>query len=336
MNQFDLVCLGELLVDMFPGEIGKGLEEVRSFTPKPGGAPANVAVAASRLGATTAFIGKVGEDHFGKYLAQLLAEEGVNTEGLRFNPQVRTTMAIIAQPTIDEAQFVFYRNPGADQTLTGEELDHSILLSSKILHTGTLSLTDEPARTATWEAIRIARGGGALISCDVNYRPALWRDAGQALVEIERLLPEIDFLKVNENEARLISGSVHPRAGHVDELETAADVMLAKGPKLVVISLGSEGSYFKVKGSPGQVVKSFEVESVDSVGCGDAFVAGLLTQIVSREEGGLDLDPKFLQKAVRFANAVGAITSTVKGAIPAMPTLSEVNEFLARRGVDSP
>jgi fructokinase len=336
MVHFDLVCLGELLIDMFPGAIGKRLEEVRSFTPKPGGAPANVAVAASRLGATAAFIGEVGEDHFGKYLAQLLADEGVNTEGLKFNPQVRTTMAIIAQPTVEEAEFVFYRNPGADQTLTAEELNHSILLSSKILHIGTLSLTDEPARSATREAIRIAGGAGALISCDVNYRPALWKDPAQALVEIERVLPEINYLKVNENEAQLLSGSVHVQAGRVDELETAADVMLAKGPKLVVISLGSAGSYFKVRGGSGQLVKSFEVESVDSVGCGDAFVAGLLTQIVSREEVGVDLDPKFLQEAVRFANGVGAITSTVKGAIPAMPKLSEVNEFLVKHREDRP
>jgi len=336
MFQFDIVCLGELLIDMFPGEVGKRLEEVRSFYPKPGGAPANVAVAASRLGTKTAFIGKVGEDHFGRYLAQLLKEEGVNTAGLRFNPQVRTTMAIIAQPTIDEAEFVFYRNPGADQTLTVEELDHSILRSSKILHMGTLSLTDEPARSATHEAIRIARGAGALISCDVNFRPALWRDAGQALNEIERVLPEIKLLKVNEKEARLLSGFEHMNPGRVDDLETAAEAILSKGPELAVISLGSAGSYYKAKSGAGQLVEPFEVKSVDSVGCGDAFVAGLLTQIVSGDGKGVGLDAEILPGAVRFANGVGAITSTTKGAIPALPKLAEVEEFLKKHAGDGP
>lgn len=330
MVHSDLVCLGELLIDMFPGEIGKPLEEVRSFIPKPGGAPANVAVAASRLGTKTAFIGKVGEDHFGRYLAQLLAEEGVNTAGLKFNPEVRTTLAIIAQPTVEEAEFVFYRNPGADQTLTSEELDHSLLQKSKILHFGTLSLTDEPARSATREAIGIARSAGALISCDVNYRPALWKDPDQALAEIEGVLPEINLLKVNEKEAQMISGIDQLNAGRPKKLETAADKMLSKGPELVVISLGSEGSYYKSSLGSGQVVAPYKVESIDSVGCGDAFVAGILTQMVSSQQTGLALDPDFLQGAVRFANGVGAMASTVKGAIPGMPKLSEVKEFLAR------
>lgn len=238
-------------------------------------------------------------------------------------------MAIIAQPTIEEAEFIFYRNPGADQTLNGEELDSSLINSSRILHIGTLSLTDEPARSATWEAIRIARSAGALISCDVNYRPALWKDPHQALVEIEQLLPAIDLLKVNEKEAHLITGIEPLNAGQPGKLEIAAAAILSKGPELVVISLGSAGSFFKVEAAPGKVVGSFPVESVDSVGCGDAFVAGLLTQIVSGAEEGLDLDLAFLEGAVRFANGVGAITSTTQGAIPAMPHLAEVEAFLA-------
>ncbi len=335
MVQIDIVCLGELLIDMFPGETGKRLHEVEAFYPKPGGAPANVAVAASRLGTKCAFVGKVGKDHFGKYLANLLKDEGVNTDGLLFDPQVRTTMAIIAQPTIEEAEFVFYRNPGADQTLTSKELNISILRSARILHFGSVSLTDEPIRTTTLDAIQAAKGAGALISCDVNYRPALWKDAEQALAEIERVLPMVNLLKVNENEAALLSGIECVNADRLNKLKAAATAMLSKGPDLVVISLGSAGSFFQTREGSGEIVRSFKVESVDSVGCGDAFIAGLLSRIAAQAEIGGYLEREFLKEAVTFANAVGAITSKTKGAIPAMPRMSEVQEFLSRQDRES-
>jgi fructokinase len=331
MTEFDIVCLGELLIDMFPGQVGKKLSEVEAFYPKPGGAPANVAVACSRLGMQSAFIGKVGQDHFGTYLAGILEKEGVNFDGLQFDPEFRTTLAIIAQPTIESAEYIFYRNPGADQQLTPAELDRSILQAAKIFHFGSLSLTDEPSRSATQEAIQIAADAGAMISCDVNYRPALWNDPQQAVTSLEEVLSEVDLLKVNEREANLLSGNKDDKADLEIDLEQVAAALLAKGPGLVVISLGKKGSYFQRKGYEGAFVKSYQVDSVDSVGCGDAFMAGLLTQIRSRIAAGPDLDNEFLQDALQFANAAGALTSMKQGAIPAMPRVEEVKEFLSLR-----
>jgi fructokinase len=327
-----IVTLGELLIDMIPGEVGLPLKEVRSFHPKPGGAPANVAVAASRLGASSAFIGKVGQDHFGSYLAEVLAGEGVDTRGLRFDRQARTTLALVALPDPDSAEFVFYRNPGADQMLTPAELDRTLLESGRVFHFGTVSLTDEPCRGTVWEALGIARRAGAIISCDINYRPALWPSAGQAHQEMERILPEVDLLKVNEFEASLLSGIEGLGPGTLDAVERAARELVEKGPRLVVITLGAAGSYFRLQGGGG-LVKAYPVDSVDSVGCGDAFMAGLLTQFSAGEAWEDLLEPERISEALSFANAVGALTSLHPGAIPAMPTRTMVEEFISRRGV---
>ena len=330
MEQIDVLCLGEILIDMFPGEVGKRLQDVTSFHPKPGGAPANVAVAASRLGARSAFIGKVGQDHFGHYLADLLAREGVNTQGVRFDPEARTTLAIIAQQKTGAAEFVFYRNPGADQRLRSDELDRELLERSRIFHFGSLSLTNEPSRSATKEAIRIATGAGSLISCDVNYRPALWAGPEQAVSEICSLLAEVDLLKVNQTEAAMLAEMDGLRAGRPEKLGEAASALLDQGPALVVITLGEAGSYFKIAGKDGILVDSFPVESVDSVGCGDAFTAGLLFQISRLDDVRQFCSLPFLTRAIPFANAAGAITSTQVGAIPAMPGLSTVDSFLSQ------
>src|SRR3989304_8282138 len=136
----DVVCVGELLIDMFPAEIGRSMTEVSAFRPKPGGAPANVAVAVARLGAQSAFIGKVGEDIFGHFLEDILTAEGVSTQGLRYDEEARTTLVFIAMPDENSAEFVFYRNPGADIRLTPTDLDRSLLRVTHFLHLGSLSL----------------------------------------------------------------------------------------------------------------------------------------------------------------------------------------------------
>ncbi len=191
----DVVCLGELLIDMFPVEMGCRLVEVSAFSPKPGGAPANVAVAAARLGAQSAFIGKVGEDAFGHYLAEVLDQAGVETCGVRFDRQARTTLAFIAMPDANSAEFLFYRNPGADTRLHPDELDRSLLQSTQALHFDSLSLSDEPARSATLEAVRLAHAVGALISFDANYRPSLWSNRQQAVDQIMAVIHQVDLVK---------------------------------------------------------------------------------------------------------------------------------------------
>lgn len=327
----DIVTLGELLIDMFPVQVGQRLGEVEAFTPKPGGAPANVAVAARRLGASTAFIGKVGQDPFGHALKKVLDGEGVDTRGLRFDDEARTTMAVIAMPDVNSADIFFYRNPGADYRLRTDELDTSLLRGTKAFHFGTLSLTHEPARCATHDAARIAREAGALVSYDVNYRPAIWEDPQDALQQAQEMLSKVDLLKVNEQEVALLSGLDHIDPTKLDQLEQAAEALLLKGPTLVVVTLGEHGSYFQTKDG-GEFVPPFKVKTIDAIGCGDAFIAGLLVNLVTGKDWRENLSSDHLRDSLRYANAVGALTSLNRGVIPALPTTKQVEDFLVTQG----
>lgn len=316
----DIVTLGELLIDMFPAELGRALADVSAFYPKPGGAPANVAIAARRLGAQTAFIGKVGDDFFGYHLRDVLRREGVDTRGLRFDSETRTTMAMIAMPDENTAEFVFYRNPGADTRLTPAELDTDLLQATRVFHFGSLSLTDEPARSATLAAIEIARQSGALVSFDVNYRPSLWIGPAEAALRIRAVMPYVDVLKVNEAELELLTGARDPEAG--------SQTLLEAGPSLVLATLGQDGSTFRSRQGSGHV-PSYEVETLDATGCGDAFIAGVLTRLAfSRENWLHQLAPDSLRRIVRYGNAAGALTALKRGVIPALPTAKQVEAFL--------
>jgi fructokinase len=317
----DLVCLGELLIDLFPAESGRRLVEVSAFHPKPGGAPGNVAVAARRLGLTSAFIGKVGDDAFGHYLIATLAAEGVETHGIRLDDEARTPLAFIALPDPHHAEFVFYRNPGADTRLRPDELDEALLRHTRALHVGSLSLTAEPSRAATLRAVAIARAAGVMVSFDVNYRPSLWPHPDAAISAIHRLLPLADVVKVNEDELRLLTGTDDPDAGGA--------ALLAAGPALVVITLGARGSAYRSATAAG-FVPAFAVPTVDAIGCGDAFMAGVLVGLLGGAGGAWSqrLDDAHLRPILRYANAVGALTATRAGALPALPTVAEVEAFL--------
>lgn len=321
-----IVTLGEFLIDMFPGELGKGLTEVASFLPKPGGAPANVAVAARRLGAQSGFIGKVGDDAFGHFLIDVLRAEGVETRGMRTDAEARTTMAFIAMPDPNHAEFVFYRNPGADTRLQPDELDRELLESTHAFHFGSLSLTDEPVRSATLEAIRIVKSAGGMISYDVNYRPALWYSPDAALKAAQEMLRQADLLKINEIEAALLTGQ-HEIEQTPESLEKAAKTLLEQGPSLIIITLGPGGSYFQTAAGGGYV-PAFQVDTVDAVGCGDAFIAGLLTRLTVDRDWRSRILPDAMKEHLRFANAVGGLTSLNKGVIPALPRLEQVEAFL--------
>jgi len=318
----DIVCLGELLVDMFPAEVGRSLVEVSAFRPKPGGAPANVAVAAVRLGAKSAFIGKVGDDAFGHHLADILRQEGVKVRGMRYDKEARTGMAFIAMPDVNSYEILFYRNPGADMRLQVDELDRELLQGTRAFHFGSLSLIQEPSRSATMEAARIAREAGALISFDVNYRSDLW-SRSEARDRVMATIPHVNLLKVNEIEVDLLTGSTDP--------DTAGKTLLELGLDLCVVTLGPEGSFFQVA-EGGEHISAFEVETVDATGCGDAFIAGLLCQLVVGADWREQLSPARMRKVLRYANAVGALTALTQGVIPALPTADQVDEFLAQYG----
>ncbi len=202
-----------------------------------------------------------------------------------------------------------------------------MLRSTRILHFCSVSLTDEPVRSATFSAARIAREAGALVSYDVNYRPSLWKNPEEALDQAKLMLGEIDLVKLNEEEAALLSGVDKINPADLVQVENAALKLMKSGPEIVVITLGAEGSYFQIKDG-GVYVPPYRVDTIDAVGCGDAFVAGLLSVIVELNDWRENLSLERMTQALQYANAVGALTSLKRGAIPAMPTKKEVEKFL--------
>jgi fructokinase len=316
----DIVCLGELLIDMFPAEIGRPLAEVSAFRPVPGGAPANVAIAAARQGARSAFIGKVGDDPFGHFLAQTLAQQGVETRGMRFDKEARTGINFHAQVDEHTAIHLFYRNPSADMRLQASELDRSLLQETRVFDFGSISLIDQPVHDATLAALSIARDAGALIALDANYRPGLWSGPDAARAMIRTVLPRVHVLKVNKDELQLLTGST--------ELEEGSKELLASGLDLCVVTLGPDGCFFQCTAGSG-FVPGFQVHALDATGSGDAFIATLLIQLVAGDETWrAQLTPPRLQAILRRANAAGALTTLKQGALSALPDAESLDEFL--------
>ena len=324
-----IVCLGEFILDLFPAESGKDFASISAFKPVPGGAPANVAVAAARLGAPSAFIGKVGDDPFGRRLASVLNECGVDTRGMRYDPQTRTTLNFIALPDPNNAEFLFYRHPGADQMLRPEELDRELLLEAGIFHFGSVSLTAEPCRAATLEAARIARKAGALVSFDLNYRPTLWENERSALAAFQAALELADLVKGNERELAMLV--------EVEDPQQACRAVAVRGPALAVVTLGARGSACATRSAAARAA-GFRVRTRDATGCGDAFMGALLAWLsgaLGTEKTTLrarlaSLSAPSLASALTYANAAGGLTATKKGVIPALPTAAQVESLLKR------
>lgn len=315
----DLTCLGIILVDMFPAEVGKPLTDVDSFTPKPGGAPANVAVAARRLGSPTAFIGKVGDDIFGHWLKKTLSDEKVETSGMVFDTEARTTLVFIGMPSDQEAEFVFYRNPGADMRLKKDEINPRLLEESKALHFDSLSLTNTPYREATLAAVDVVKQHGGFISYDVNFRPTMWPSSEAAIQAARDVLPFCDVVKVNEEELQLITGRSDPQEG--------GRAILALGCQLSLITLGERGAHYVTHHQSGYL-PAYRVKTIDAVGCGDSFLGAMLHQLTQAESLDAALASGEIESMLRFAMAAGALTSTKRGAMPALPTRTEVEFFL--------
>ncbi len=316
----DLTCLGIILVDMFPVEVGKPLVEVSAFSPKPGGAPANVAVAARRMGLETAFIGKVGKDIFGNWLKDVLDQENVDTTGMAFDSEARTSLVFIGMPDAHHAEFVFYRNPGADMRLTKADLNLDLLKQSKALHFDSLSLTNPSYREATITAIEVVRKAGGFISYDVNYRPTMWETAEEAIRTAKDVISLCDIIKLNDVELELITGETDPRLG--------GEHILEMGGALCLITLGEKGSYYITHTNSGYA-PAFKVKTIDSIGCGDAFLGAILQQLLQFKSLQTGLQKENIKGVVRFAAAAGALTATKRGALPAIPFRQDVDHFLS-------
>lgn len=304
----DIAALGELLIDFTPcgfSETGMKIIEMN-----PGGAVANVLCAASRLGLRTAFIGKVGDDPHGRYLASKLREYGVEPMGLISTDEAPTTLAFVDIDDNGERSFSFFRDPGADTLLRADELPEEVLCGTRILHVGSLSLTAEPSRSATLEAIRRAKAAGALITYDPNYRELLWKSAAEAKEQMRSLLPCVDMIKLSDNETVLLTDRENP--------QVAIGVLMDMGIRCAVVTAGAEGAFVGINGSIG-FVPSFRRDAVDTTGAGDSFWGGFLTAFI---RSGGDMDSITLEQALEYARygcAVAACCVMKRGAMPAMP-----------------
>ncbi|CAI8592206.1 unnamed protein product [Vicia faba] len=275
-----IVSFGEMLIDFVPTVSGVSLAEAPGFLKAPGGAPANVAIAVNRLGGKAAFVGKLGDDEFGHMLAGILKENGVKTDGITFDQGARTALAFVTLRADGEREFMFYRNPSADMLLKPEELNLELIRSAKVFHYGSISLIVEPCRSAHLKALEVAKDAGCLLSYDPNLRLPLWPSADEARTQILSIWEKADLIK------------------------------------LLLVTLGEHGAKYYTKNFHG-TVDAFHVNTVDTTGAGDSFVGALLAKIVD-DQSILEDEPR-LREVLKFANACGAITTTKKGAIPALP-----------------
>jgi fructokinase len=314
----DVICLGEVLIDFVPTITPTTLIEAPAFKKAPGGAPANVAVALARLGRSSAFMGMTGDDPFGRFLELTLAEAGVDTSPLRFTGDARTALAFVSLRADGERQFMFYRHPSADMMFRPEDVDETAISAARALHFGTISMISEPSRSATLHAIDRARAAGSLISCDPNLRLALWSNAEVAKAGMLKAIAAADVIKISDEELLFLTGSTDPAAAR-SELWQAHH-------RLMVVTLGPSGCVFISERATG-MVGGFSVASVDATGAGDAFVAGLLDGLLA--DPGASGDPDRLRAICRVACAVGALTTTERGAIPALPTRAALERFLS-------
>ena len=310
----DVTAIGEILIDLTQTGINEA--GVPQFSANPGGAPANVAVAASRLGADTAFLGKVGNDAFGSYLRQVLRDNGVDDRGVRTG-NMHTTMAIVSVDGTGERSFRFVR--GADRELPPEGVDEDEVLKSKILHFGSVSLTAGLSRNATIFAARTAHRNGGLVSYDPNYRAALWATEAEAAEWMTIPLPLVDIIKLSEEELPLLTGTA--------DLEEGTRILEDRGLSLIMVTLGGNGVFCRWQGEswhqPGVSVKV-----ADTNGAGDTFLGAVLSRLCLRGEKPLEgLTRTELEDILAFANRAAALTCSRSGAIPAMPTLEEVHNF---------
>lgn len=312
-----IVALGEVVSDIYRGE---GSSEVElPFTARPGGAPANVAVGAARLGSETAFVGSVGGDLFGDLIRRTLEAEGVDTSAVRrCEPPTRTSIAFVEVSGGDRS-FTFYRSdPAADELLSPEDVSEEVLSGATFVNFGSIPLIKDPARSAIHRAVELAEELDVPVAFDVNFREHLWESAETAREVVDPLLDRSRVVKLSDDEISPLLGT--------QRAEEAARILLDRGVALVFVSLGPEGALYATKDFSGEV-PSFEVEVVDPTGAGDAFLAAALVRL---SKGGWDEET--VRDAARRGTAAGAIACTDYGAMRALPTKDELKRLISDSG----
>lgn len=319
MKHYDICALGELLIDFTQaGNSSKGNPMMEA---NPGGAPCNVLALLSKLGHSAAFIGKVGQDGFGDQLEHALIECGISTEGLLRDKEVHTTLAIVHTLADGDRDFSFYRNPGADLMLRDDELNEELIKNSSIFHFGSLSMTDEPCRSATRKAISIAEANGKLRSFDPNLRPPLWDDLEHAKEQILYGLAHCDILKISDNEIQWLSGKEDYDEG-IAWLRQQFDI------PLVLLSMGKDGSR-AYHGELKVDAPAFVLENtIETTGAGDTFLGGILHYVLNN--GWKTYNEDELRDMLTFANAAAALITTKSGALRVMPSKEEIAALLNR------
>ncbi|MGI6212668.1 MAG: PfkB family carbohydrate kinase [Anaerovoracaceae bacterium] len=317
-KDIDVTALGELLIDFT--EYGVSDQWNVTFEANPGGAPCNLLAMLAKLGKKTAFIGKVGEDGFGHLLGDAVEEQGIDISSLIYDKDVHTTLAFVHKLPDGDRDFSFYRGPGADMMLRKEEIDLDLIRRAKIFHFGSLSLTDEPARTATREALKIAEKADCLISFDPNLRPPLWKDLDLAKEQIAFGLQHTDVLKIADNEIQWFTGE--------QDFDAAVDILRERYPqiRLICVSLGPDGSIAYYKGFKFKVPAFKTPDTVETTGAGDCFGACILNYLLEHDID--DLTPGDLRQMLVFANAAASVVTTWKGALRMMPTEQEVRDVI--------
>lgn len=310
---YDITALGELLIDFT--EHGISENGMRLFEQNAGGAPANVLAAAAKFGCRTAFIGKVGNDMHGRFLAKTLTDAGIDTSGLVMADDVFTTLAFVALSPSGERDFSFARKPGADTLLCSSEIQVSALESTKILHVGSLSLTDEPARGATYYAVTTAKSAGAMISYDPNYRASLWPNRETAQKRIREIIPYIDIMKLSDEETELLTDISDP--------QEAALQLNQLGVSCVAVTLGARGALVCINGATA-LIPGYTVPVIDTTGAGDAFWGGFLYKLLKLGKPPAMITLDDATAFARWGNAAAALCIGKRGAIPAMPSYADV------------
>ena len=313
MEKYDVVALGELLIDLTQnGYSGQGNPLLEA---NPGGAPCNVLALLTKLGHSTAFIGKVGRDGFGDQLEKALTETGISTAGLLRDDQVHTTLAVVHTLAGGDRDFSFYRNPGADMCLHTQEINRELIRQARIFHFGTLSMTDEPVRSATYAAIAEAEAHGVLRSFDPNLRPPLWRTLDEAKEQVLYGMAHCDILKISDNEIQWLTQQ--------EDFDAGVRWIRQRFPniRLLLLSMGKDGS----RGYSGDAmaeVKGFSVHAIETTGAGDTFFGGILHHVLAW--GLREYTRQELEEMLTFANAAAALVTTRKGALRVMPSLAEI------------
>lgn len=313
---YDVTALGEILIDFTLN--GQSDQGNNIFEACPGGAVSNALAILNKLGRKTAFIGKAGDDQFGRLLKNTLDELAIHTEGLVLDTDIHTTLAFVHTYPDGDREFSFYRKPGADMMLTAEEVNYEIIQKSKVFHFGTLSMTDEPVKSATKKALDVAKEAECIITFDPNLRPPLWQSMEDAKAAMEFGFEYCDVLKISDNEIQFVTGKEDYDEG-ILYLKKKYNI------PLIFLTMGKDGSRAYYKGIRVEQ-KGFQVKAIETTGAGDTFCGCAINGVLKY---GLDtLTESQLEGILRFANAGAALITMKKGALRSMPEPSDIEELM--------